>query len=367
MRTHALAALLVFAAASAHAADLAPAPDYAQPYTWVCRPGAEERCVKDLSALEVNAKGERKPLPAFRVDETAPIDCFYVYPTVSKEPHPIADLKIDADIIRAAHGQAGRFASTCRLFAPVYRQATLAAIFAKNPKDKPDWNIPYEDVKAAWRSYLAHDNHGRGVVLIGHSQGSIILTKLLASEIDGKPDQALLVSALLGGDPVFGVPKGKDVGGTLKAIPLCRARGQVGCVMVWDTFKADDASEHLFFGRSPPGMAGACTNPAALSGGRVLLKAYFRKLPQAPAEDPPYIESVGQYWGECVTDAGGATFRVSVEPTAVYAPLLKSLLDKTETLPGWGLHILDFSLAQGDLIDDVAAQSETWVKTHGPK
>ena len=51
-----------------------------------------------------------------------------------------------------------------------------------------------QDVKAAWEHYLAYNNVGRGVVLIGHSQGSGLLTRLIASEIDGKPVQVGIVS-----------------------------------------------------------------------------------------------------------------------------------------------------------------------------
>ena len=40
------------------------------------------------------------------------------------------------------------------------------------------------------------------------------------------------------------------------------------------------------------------------------------------------------------------------------------MLDKTQTLPGWGVHILDYSLPEGDLVDDVGAQADAWAKTH---
>ena len=37
----------------------------------------------------------------------------------------------------------------------------------------------YADVLDAWREYLARDNRGRGVVLLGHSQGTRMLRQLL--------------------------------------------------------------------------------------------------------------------------------------------------------------------------------------------
>ena len=48
--------------------------------------------------------------------------------------------------------------------------------------------IAYGDVRDAWRDYLAHDNHGRGVVLIGHSQGAGMLTQLVKREIDNEAE-----------------------------------------------------------------------------------------------------------------------------------------------------------------------------------
>ena len=44
----------------------------------------------------------------------------------------------------------------------------------------PRLTIGYDDVVDAWNYYLAHENHGRGVVLVGHSQGSGVLTGLIA-------------------------------------------------------------------------------------------------------------------------------------------------------------------------------------------
>ncbi len=84
----------------------------------------------------------------------------------------------------------------------------------------------YQDVRDAWRDYLRNYNHGRGVVLIGHSQGSFVLRELVAKEIDSKPKvRERLISALLLGGNVT-VKKGKDVGGDFKhvrGLPLALA------------------------------------------------------------------------------------------------------------------------------------------------
>ena len=54
---------------------------------------------------------------------------------------------------------------------------------------RPPIAIAYGDVRAAWREYLAKHNKGRPFVLIGHSQGSLMLQQLIANEIEGKPER----------------------------------------------------------------------------------------------------------------------------------------------------------------------------------
>jgi len=120
--------------------------------------------------------------------------------------------------------QFARFASVCRPFAPIYRQVTLTALRAAatgNPI-RVDRALAYNDVLDAWNYYLTHDNQGRGVILIGHSQGANVLANLIKQEIDGKPVQSRIISAMLIGSNVA-VPEGKDVGGAFQQMPLCRA------------------------------------------------------------------------------------------------------------------------------------------------
>src|SRR5262249_38523795 len=147
----------------------------------------------------------------------APVDCFYVYPTVSTDATGNSDMIPGPEEKAVVRAQFARFAGKCRPFAPIYRQITLTALRALiggNPIPM-DRALAYNDVLDAWNYYLEHDNQGRGVVLIGHSQGSAVLTQLIKSEIDGKPVQSRIISALLLGTSLP-VPKGKDVGGAFQ-------------------------------------------------------------------------------------------------------------------------------------------------------
>lgn len=56
--------------------------DYSDPKTWLCRPGRQDACAVDLTTTVVAADGTLKR-DAFKSNANPPIDCFYVYPTVS--------------------------------------------------------------------------------------------------------------------------------------------------------------------------------------------------------------------------------------------------------------------------------------------
>src|SRR5579872_2660321 len=183
--------------------------DYSNGDNWLCRPRRQDACAVDLSTTIITADGKLTPEP-WAARRLAPMDCFYVYPTVSVEHSGNSDMVIGPGEKRVASVQFARFASKCRVYAPMYRQVTLTALRAaivgiSLPADRA---MAYNDVADAWNYYLEHDNQGRGVVLIGHSQGANILMQLIKREIDGKPVQNRVISALLLGANVP-VPKGK--------------------------------------------------------------------------------------------------------------------------------------------------------------
>jgi hypothetical protein len=339
-----------------------PPVDYANPASWMCRPGVDDgTCSANLDAMTVDARGERTPAP-YKAAAAPKIDCFYIYPTASSDPTMFSDLIPDAGEKRAVHGQAARLGTVCRLFAPLYHQFTSAALrygmAVEHQKEVPTryTDIPYRDVLAAWRAYLKTDNHGRGVILVGHSQGAMLLKQLLAEEIDGKPAQKLLVGAYLAGNPDLTTD-------SLKRIKPCAALGETGCITAWSSYLQTTPGAHIF-GAAKPGKTALCVNPAAPGGGRGLLKPYLNRPGLAPDSDPPYVETIGQMSAECVADAGGTVLRIRIEP-GKYAELLTASLGRASSAaPGWGLHPLDISLVQGNMIDMIEAQAAYWGKTH---
>jgi len=65
--------------------------DYASPDSWLCRPGRKDACAADLSTTVVAADG-KLTRENWAENSKAPIDCFYVYPTVSNDPTPNSDM-----------------------------------------------------------------------------------------------------------------------------------------------------------------------------------------------------------------------------------------------------------------------------------
>jgi hypothetical protein len=352
------------------------APATGSSTVWLCRPGlANNPCESDLSSTTVTATGART---AERAQPAAdpPIDCFYVYPTVSTQPALNADLHIDPEETAVATAQAARFSTVCRVFAPMYPQLTKSALAGGASSGTVTAAIKaYAGVLDAWRDYLAHDNHGRGVVLIGHSQGAFLLTALLTREID--PVAALrkkLVSALLLGGNVT-VPKGKGVGGAFTKIPACTSGTEVGCVVAYSTFDSQPPANSLFGragtgiganfgGTSQAGMQVLCTNPATLDGSGGRLRPYFPTAPfpglgsgqSTRGVTTPWVSFPGEYTGSC-RDRGGASWLQVTATTSASdpRPVVQDSLG-----PTWGLHLVDVNIALGNLVALVAKQSRAY-------
>ena len=369
----AVAGLAAYALASAAGPARAGDDDlYARPESWLCRPGASDLCAAPVVATIVRGDGSSANR-VLKPNSSAPIDCFYVYPTVSDDPAGNSGMTAGPGEKRAVAQQFAAFASVCRTFAPIYRQVTLAglkAVFRHEPLPV-DFKLPYEDVLAAWRHYLAHDNDGRGIVLIGHSQGARILAQLIAGDIEGKPEQRLLAGALILGFEVE-VPRGKDVGGTFKAIPLCRAAGQNGCVVAYETFPASSPppDDSRFTHPETPGMEVACTDPAALAGGRLdpILATQTTLVGEPPLDpgwaafvkplDTPFVSLPGIASGHCVEGPKTSYLSVSINspqaPDAWPATLPGDLVVDGRLLKSWGWHLIDVNIAMGNLIDFVS-------------
>ena len=365
--------LLLLASSAAWAIEPTPDETYKADDTWLCRPGRDDLCSKPVTVTSVKADGTRSTI-TIQPDAAAPIDCFYVYPTISMDPGGNSPLTAGPGEKRAVEHQFAPFASVCRPYAPMYRQITLAGLrsLMNNGQLAVNVDLGLEDVRAAWRYYLANDNKGRGVVLIGHSQGTRVLMELMRRDIEGQPAQKLLVSAVIPGIPVM-VAAGSDVGGTFKSIPLCRSATQTGCVIAFSTFReTSPPPANARFGRSTTaGQDVACVDAAALSGspahaylpvktnltGRVLDAQEWTSFNSNVAS--PFVELPGLANVACVKDGPNSFLSVKFDPTARGTRPADVPFDITvqgKVWDDWGLHLIDVNVVMGNLLEVVKRQ-----------
>jgi hypothetical protein len=359
--------------------------DYSQPEAWLCRPEAEDACEQVATATAIAPDGTLTK-DGFVPDPDAPIDCFYVYPTVSRDQLPNSDTTAGPEEQEIARQQLARFGSVCRLYAPMYRQATLSALRQILAGQQPLTNreMAYADVKAAWEHYLDNDNAGRGVVLIGHSQGAGILARLIAAEIDGMPAQQQLVSALLIGTNLA-VGGLHDGGGSFKSIGLCLRADDVGCAVSYVSFRADAPPpvNSLFGKTGEEGVQVACVNPADLDGSNGQLKAV---LPVGPAHEmtappgpwtadnaaieTPFVMLPGMLSAKCVNRDGFSYLAVTLAADPLDRrtdTITGDVVREGKVQPAWGLHLLDMNLALGNLVDIVMRQGAEWTRIHASR
>jgi hypothetical protein len=378
----ALAVLLALALAgcggSKHAATTTTTAGAAAHTVWLCRPGQlGNPCLSALTTTVVRRNGMTRVVPA-QPAASPPIDCFYIYPTVSNQSTVNANLRPGIRQTAVAVTQASRFSQVCNVYAPVYRQITLGALDHPRRITLADALTAYGSVASAFRDYLLDYNHGRGIVFIGHSQGATILIRLLQQEVDDNPTlRKRLVSALVLGGNVT-VPKGATVGGDFAHIPACTSSSETGCVVAYSSFAAkppansqfarttSDAGVPLLAPRRNPGrpLQILCVNPAAPSGGAGALDPYLPSFALAafpstttPAVQTPWVAFPAAYSGRCTTSGNASWLQVTPAPGTRAGPGLT----RAEQ-PEIGLHVLDVNIALGNLVRLVRSEAAAYVK-----
>ena len=343
---------------------------------WLCGPGvAHDPCRPGLSTTFYRRWDARAGISTPRRDRDQGVDCFYVYPTVSNQQSRLATKRLDPEIRSIALYQAARFSQVCRVYAPVYRQATVPALQA-GTTTRRDYLTAYGDVEQAFDAFLRRIGRHRGFVLIGHSQGSFHLQRLIRRRIDThRALRRRLVSAVLLGGNVT-VRAKSDRGGVFRRVPTCRRATQLSCVLAFSTFNETPPNPSLF-GRGASRLADflglpegskletACTNPAALGSSRsvpltsvvptqpfapgTLIAAGISLLGlQWPAASTTFVQSNGAFTGRCSRAGGAHVLRIASAPGTP--------VPKASPTPEWGLHLVDANIAQGDLVKVLRSQ-----------
>jgi len=331
-----------------------PPISYQAPSAWLCLPGRTDPCARDVTIVDLHpdgTRGERPPTPA-----PSGIDCLYIYPTVddSARVGNHTDFSDRTKIAEVVVEQAVPFRRVCDLFVPLYRQITMGTYAREDAWTDEGLANAYADVAAAFDAYLAA-HPDRGIVLIGHSQGAEMVTRLLRDRFDRDAAlRARLVIALaLGGNLDVGV--GQRTGGTFTAIPTCAAAGETGCVVAYRSMRAG-----AFIAQPDPGYPAGreqmCVNPGNLTNAAAvasLTAVYF--------DNDAYTSYFGLYRARCVRTADRArVLAIEEVPSARPSPVDLAAPQFGTT---FGTHVLDVEIAQDNLIELVRRAGLAWLSS----
>jgi hypothetical protein len=344
-------------------------PPYEDPGDWLCHPELDETpCTQEVSVTAIDNEGARRRLPTPSRSEPD-IDCFYVHPTIGEDPGENADLDPGPAEQLMTFEQAAPLSSVCRVFAPVFREATFHT-FELEDVDQDALDLAYSDVASAFAVYLERWNDGRPFVLVGHSQGTIHLVRLLRSSI---ADDATVRSRLLGAY-LLGISLAAGDDGTLAdvpTLPLCHARGETGCAVTFSSFDVTmPPGDDSLFGRAwsfvddhvvvDEQAKAACTNPASLGGGRSFLRPLIATQSATTPDNPlsdvgtTFVTYEGRLTAECVDDGRFVYLAVTNDPDP-FSPEVEPIPIDDE--PKWGLHSIEVGLTLGTLVDLIGAQA----------
>jgi hypothetical protein len=214
------------------------------------------------------------------------------------------------------------------------------------------------------------------VVLIGHSQGAEMTTRLLKRffDDDAKMRERLLLALPIGGH--VEVAKGSTTGGTFKNVPMCSRPDETGCVVGYRSYLEAFEPKTIAAEVPQPGYETVCVNPAELDAGagHPFSRTFFpltddvrRWLRGVDGITTPFVMLRDFYTGHCLERPDGFRYLAVSAAPAAFDERVSPVDLSTRLLRGQlGLHILDFQFAQGDLVDLVARRVRRSREAAGP-
>lgn len=322
--------------------------DYSADTNWLCRPGLEGACPRSFPTRRIAVDGTVSD-GVFEASDTNGLACFFVYPTVDLRlgaglHHDTTDVEAPA---RWASVTASPFQDVCDVYVPVYRQARLGTYLTRNTdKQEQCFDSAFEDVEAAFDAFLALEPE-RPFALIGHSQGSFHLSRLVDERIEHDPTLAARLVAAYPIGAAIGTAAGSDTGGTFDTTVPCTTPNQTGCVVALRTFLADapGPTEAPFL----EGDQALCSDPSGT--GRLSAFVLDAESPFADVEAPEgtHVAWEQAFTAQCDGTGENRVLRVAwARGDAAPVDLESSLLTGAQ-----GTHVLDMQLVLEDLHTDL--------------
>lgn len=309
-------------------------PDYADDAAWLAKPSLTTDPSRWVPDGVVSTRVE------------APAATFFIHPTTYLErDHWNAPFALARDAAERTdvfvQSQASAFNAVSDVWAPRYRQAAYGAFLLRSEDATRALDLAYGDVLAAFDAFIAAQPEDKPVILAGHSQGSLHLSRLLVDRREALKGR--LVAAY-----VVGWPLSKTADLPATGLTACAAPDEAGCVMSWQSF-AEPANFSLVLdawqgSKGPTGIERrradmVCTNPLTGGGDAALASANLGTLVPdatlAKAKLTPWL--VG---ARC--DNGFLIIGGTIPKLGPYV------------LPGNNYHVYDYALFWGSIRADAA-------------
>lgn len=197
-------------------------PDYARADLWISRPG-KPGDVALWTPAGVERSGE------------TPASLFFIHPTSylsrARWNAPVDDPESANLAALFVRSQASAFNGVAAIWAPRYRQATFGAFLTSRRDAELALELAHKDVTAAFDRFLIEAPKDRPIILAGHSQGSLHLTRILRDRVAGKPLARRIAAAYVVGWPVSTASDLPAMG-----LPACTDADDAACVVSWQSF-----------------------------------------------------------------------------------------------------------------------------------
>ena len=325
------------------AASAGPAPDYGRPGAWLSRPD-----LPDDPSRWVPPGHAPAPRPEAAV--------FYVAPTTyygKASWNAGLDNADSRKWLRVfASSEASAFNASGAIWAPRYRSAALGAFLTNAPDSAKAIDLAYGDVVRAFDAFLAQVPASRPIILAGHSQGSLLLMRLMREKVAGTPVAQRIVAAYLVGWPI-------SIEADLPALglPGCEGPGQTRCVLSWQSF-AEPAEPRMIreifdqsnglTGKPRRGTAMLCVNPLTGAPGTAALPA---------ANLGALVPSADFQTGELKTGLVPAR----CDPSGLLLIGLPPKGFDGLVMPGNNYHLFDYAMFWGNIRADAAARTRAFL------
>jgi hypothetical protein len=240
--------------------------------------------------------------------------------------------------------QASAFNEVADIWAPRDRQAAFGAFLLDSKDAHEALDLAFADVARAFDTFLANVPASDPIILAGHSQGALHLSRLLREKVAGTPIAKRVVAAYVVGWPLSMKDDVPHLG-----LPACRTADEVRCILSWQSFGEPANTKLISDAYERPALPGGghrrradllCTNPitGTLDGAAPPSANLGTLMPSADLGSATL--AVGQVGARC--EGGFLLIDGAIPPLGPYV------------MPGNNYHVYDYALFWGAIRADVA-------------